>query len=277
MAITEDYFSNSKGERFRFRENIPDNFIASILCVHGYAEHIGRYLEIERFFVERGFSFHIMENRGHGKSVGQRGHIDKFDIFIEDLHVFRQMIDAKIGNKILFGLGHSNGSLILARYAIKYGDGIKGVVLSGLPIRSSAKINPIKFNTGIFLASFMPKLTLPSTELDPQTLCHDKKIVEDYIADPLVHKVMSLGFVKEFFGSMRNLLDRAPEFKIPVLFQHGGDDRACDPTAAREFYEKISSTDKQIIVYDGLYHEIFNEPQKADILTTSAKWMESRI
>jgi lysophospholipase len=275
--IREDYFTNPAGEIFRFRENIPDNAKATILCVHGYAEHIGRYKHVEQFFTDNGFSFHIMENRGHGMSVGKRGHIDEFDEFIEDLNVFRRMVDAGLGGRPLFGLGHSNGSLILARYSLKYGVGIRGLVLSGIPIRTSAKINPIKLKTGMFLANFFPKLTLPSKELDPQTICHDRKIVEDYIADPLVHKVMSIGFAKQFFWAMQDLFDRAGEFKTPVLFQHGGDDRACDPAAAREFHDKIASADKRIIIYDGLYHEIYNEPQKQEILGTALKWMEDRL
>jgi acylglycerol lipase len=273
----EDYFQNPAGERFRFRENIPENPKASIIAVHGLAEHFGRYLHIEDFFARRGFSFHIMENRGHGKSVGKHIHIDRYDQFIEDLNVFREKVAAENSGRPLFGLAHSNGSLILARYALKYGAGLKGVVLSGLPIRFGSKVNPIKFKAGMFLAGIVPKLTLPNTDLDPHTICHDKKVVADYIADPLVYKVISVGFAKQFFWAMGDLLERAPEFKVPVLMQHGGDDHACSPAAAREFYENISSADKEFILYDGLYHEIYNEPPKLEILGTAAEWLEKRI
>ncbi|MFA6449844.1 MAG: lysophospholipase [bacterium] len=275
--IREDYFENPAGERFHFRENIPDNPKAAIIAVHGLAEHFGRYIHIEEFFASRGFSFHIMENRGHGKSVGRRIHIDRYDQFVEDLNVFRELVAARLNGIPLLGLSHSNGSLILARYALKHGDGLKGVVLSGIPISFGSKVNPIKFKAGMFLAGIVPKLTLPNTDLDPQTLCHDKKVVEDYIADPMVYKVISVGFAKQFFWAMGDLLARAPEFKIPALFQHGGDDRACSPASAREFFEKISSSDKEFILYEGLYHEIYNEPQKLEILETAANWMEKRI
>jgi acylglycerol lipase len=275
--IREDYFENPAGERFRYRENIPDKPKAAIIGVHGLAEHLGRYTEIEEFFANRGFSFHMMENRGHGLSVGKRGHIDAYDQFLDDLHIFRGMVEANLNGRPLFGLSHSNGSLILARYALAHGDGLRGVVLSGIPIRFASKINPVKFKTGMFLAKFFPKLTLPNTDLDPQYICHDKKVVEDYIADPLVFKIISLGFAKQMFWAMQDLLDRSPQFDTPVLFQHGGDDRACDPAAAREFYEKSSSSDKQFVLYDGLFHEIYNEPPKAEILDTAASWMEKRI
>jgi len=273
----ESYFENAAGEKFRFVEIVPENPFAAILAVHGYAEHIGRYEHIASFFSERGFSFYMMENRGHGMSVGKRGHIDKFDIFLDDLHFFRKIVERKINGLPLFGLAHSNGSLILARYSLKYGHGFKGLVLSGIPIRSAAKINPIKFKAGMLLAAIVPKLTLPSTELDPQTICHDKKVVDDYIKDPLVHKVISVRFAREFFWAMEDLNARAKEFTAPVLFQHGSDDRACDPDAAREFYENIASQDKEFIMYEALYHEVYNEPPKHDILTTAADWMKKRM
>lgn len=274
--IKEDFLANSAGEQFRYRENIPDGAKAAIIGVHGFAEHIGRYFHIEEFFTGRGFSFHIMENRGHGKSVGKRGHIARYDQYVDDLHVFRKMADADSGGKPLFMLAHSNGSLISARYVLKYGDGVRGLVLSGIPIRPGFKVNPVKLKVGLLLARIAPGLTLPG-ELNPDDICRDRKVVEDYVNDPLVFKVNSVGFAREFFGAMRDLLNRAPEFNLPVLFQHGGDDRLCAPDAAREFYEKISSQDKQFIMYEGLYHEIYNEFEKQQILETAAGWIEKRL
>ncbi len=273
----ESYFQNRGGEKFRFLESAPDNPKAAVLAVHGYAEHIGRYSHMASFFNERGFSFFMMENRGHGMSVGKRGHIDKFDIYLEDLHFFRGIVESKINGLPLFGLAHSNGSLILARYSLENGMGFKGLVLSGIPIRSAAKINPVKFKIGMLLAAVVPRLTIPSTELDPQTICHDPKVVDDYIKDPLVHKVISVGFAREFFRAMEDLNARAKEFTAPVLFQHGGDDRACAPDAARRFFEAVSSQDKDFIMYEALYHEVYNEPPKRDILVTAAEWMEKRM
>jgi len=275
--INESYFQNSAGEKFRYMEKAAAAPKAVILGVHGYAEHIGRYAgHISEFFVQRGFSFFMMENRGHGKSVGRKGHIDRFDQFIDDLHVFRKMVDKRAGGLPVFMLAHSNGSLISARYVLAHGDGIRGLVLSGIPIRTAAKVNPVKLKVGMLLAGVVPKFSMP-TELDPYTLCHDKEIVDDYVADPLVHKIMSVGFAKGFLDAMADLLARAGEFRSPVLFQHGGDDRACDPPSAREFYSKIASTDKQFVMYDTLWHEIYNEPGNEGILKTGAEWMEKRI
>ncbi len=274
-VINESYFISNTGDRFRFRENIPDNPRGAVIAVHGLAEHIGRYAHVEQFLVDNRYSFHMMENRGHGKSVGKRGHIDRFDQFTEDLHFFRGMVQKKIGSLPLFMLGHSNGSLISARYALTYGSGIRGFVLSGLPIRFAAEVSPLKKKIGLFLSRFIPKLTIKS-ELNPWDICHDVKVVEDYIADPLVFKIMSIGFANQIFWAMDDLSARAGEFNSPVLFQHGGDDRICCPTAAREFYEKAASTDKEFILYEGLYHEIYNEPEKDAILETALRWIEKR-
>ncbi|HOO56601.1 MAG TPA: lysophospholipase [bacterium] len=270
-----EYFRNSKSERFRYRENIPENSKAAVLCVHGFAEHFGRYSHIEEKLVGSGYSFHMMDNRGHGKSVGKRGHIGRYDDYIDDLHLFRKMVQEKNGNKKLFVLGHSNGSLISARYALKYGDGISGLVLSGIPIRQGFEVNPLKLKLGLALAKVVPGLTVPG-EIPPEDICRDKKVVQDYINDPLVFKVNSVGFAREFFWAMEDLLSRAAEFKHPVLFLHGGSDKLCSPPAAKEFYEKISSDDKEFILYDGLYHEVFNEFEKEDIIAGAIQWLNKR-
>ena len=250
--MEEGYFTNSAGERFYYVQGGPEKPKAVILAVHGYAEHTGRYRHVMDFMNSRGFSFYMMENRGHGRSPGKRGHIDRYDQFTDDLHEFRIMPEkaAREHGVPLFLLGHSNGSLISARYALAHGDGIRGLVLSGIPIRAAVKVNPVKLKLGFFLAGIAPKLTLPS-EIDPYTLCHDEKVTD--------------------------LLSRAGEFSHPVLFQHGGDDRACDPPSAVEFYEKIASGDKRMQMYEGLWHEIFNEPEKEKILDTAASWIEERI
>lgn len=274
--INEGYLENASGEKFRIRENIPDGAVAAVICVHGYAEHIGRYLHVEDFLVSNGISFHMMENRGHGMSVGRKGHIDRYDQFIDDLHLFRKKVQENICGLPLFIVAHSNGSLISARYVLTHADGIKGMVLSGIPIRTSVKVNPLKLKTGIFLSNYFPTLSLP-TELDPHTLCHDKDVVAEYIKDPLVHKIMSIGFAREFFNAMDNTLKRASAFKTPVLFLHGGDDRACSPEAAREFYEKIISSDKKLLMYENAWHELFNEPDKDSTLETTTRWILERV
>lgn len=270
------YFDNPAGEKFRFREDVPEHPVAAVIGVHGVAEHMGRYDHVAAHFAGRGISFHMMENRGHGESIGKRGHIDSYGDFIEDLHLFRRDVQGRIGDRPLFMLGHSNGALISATYALKYGDGIRGLVLSGLPIRTGVKVNPLKLKLGMILGGIVPKLTLPS-ELDPHDICSDKKVVENYINDPLVFRVMSVGFAKEFFNAMAGLLERAPGFRHPVLFLHGSEDRPCDPAAAREFHDKISSDDKEFILYEGLYHEVFNEAGKEKILETASQWVLDRV
>jgi len=274
----EGFFSNDAGEKFFFVENVPEDRKAAVLAVHGYAEHTGRYGHVSDYLASRGFSFHMMENRGHGRSAGRKGHIERYDDFLDDLDVFRKMVErsADEAGVPLFMLGHSNGSLISARYVLSRGRGVRGLVLSGIPIRTAVKVNPLKLKVGFFLAGIAPRLTLP-TELDPYTLCHDAEVTREYVEDPLVHKVMSVGFAKEFFGAMEDLLGRAADFTHPVLFLHGSDDRACDAAAAVEFHDRISSQDREIIVYEDLWHEVFNEPEKEKILDTAVRWMEDRL
>ncbi|HOC93100.1 MAG TPA: lysophospholipase [bacterium] len=273
----EDYFENKGGGRFRYVEHEVEGARAVVMGTHGFAEHIGRYDHVGAFFNSRGMSFYMMDNRGHGKSPGARGHIDSYDQYVDDLHGFRTLVvEEKLRGAPLFLLGHSNGSLITARYCLKHAAGVRGVVLSGILARMAMKVNPLKLKTGMLLSKIVPKLAIPG-EISPSDVCRDKEVVREYENDPLVFKVNTLGFAAQLIWAMEDLNKRAGEFKPPVLFQHGGDDRLCSPEGARAFHDNIASTDKQFILYPGLYHEIYNEFEKDEILAAAADWIDKRL
>ncbi len=275
IDITDDFYTNDRGERFRYRQAVPDGYRASVLCVHGLAEHLERYSHVESLFAANGYSFHMIDNRAHGKSVGKRGHVERYDDFVEDVDWFRRNIVEKVSaGKPLFLMGHSNGSLISARYVLKYSEGLKGVVLSGIPIK--AAVSPMKKKLGMMMAGVIPNMSIPAG-LDAKLVCRDPKVVEAYVNDPMVYTTVTVRFGREFFVAMDDLSARAADFRLPALFLHGGADGICDPVAAKDFYERVSSKDKQFVMFDGMYHEIFNDQEKELPLGAALKWIGERL
>jgi alpha-beta hydrolase superfamily lysophospholipase len=113
--------------------------------------------------------------------------------------------------------------------------------------------------------------------LDASRISHDSAVVEKYMNDPLVNKgKLSARLLVEMFGAMGECTNRAAEINLPILIMHGGGDVMTAPAGSKLLYETISSTDKTLKIYDGLYHEIFNEPEQKDIYAELIDWLDQR-
>lgn len=248
---------------------------ALVVGVHGYAEHGRRYDEIEDLLVGNGFAFRMMDNRGHGYSQGRRGHINRFDEFVEDLHAFVADLRERNPGQRVFLLGHSNGSLISIRYALKYQDELAGLVLSGAALRAAVPVPKIELMLMPVISKYLPAMMF-NAHLDPAGLSHDPEVVRKYADDPMIYRVISGRFAAEMFGAMADSLKRASEIRIPTLMMHGAEDPACDPAAAKEFFERLGAADKTLHVYPGMFHEVFNEVGKERVLADMTSWMNQR-
>jgi alpha-beta hydrolase superfamily lysophospholipase len=125
------------------------------------------------------------------------------------------------------------------------------------------------------LGTLFPKVTMPSG-LKPGDLSHDQAVVQAYINDPLVHDRASLGFGKSMLKTNRWTLDHAAEFSLPLLLIHGKEDKIAFPSSSTEFAAPLK--DKcTLMLWDGLYHEVHNEPEKAEVLNAMTIWMDARL
>lgn len=275
MLSMTGYFEGEDGTKFYYRQRLPDGKTRAVVVgVHGYAEHGGRYDEVANLLASRGYAFYIMDNRAHGYSEGRRAHIDRYDQFVEDLRGFVSYLKPRIDGRKVFMLGHSNGSLIAIRYALRWQDELAGLVLSGAALRSAVPVPGIKLMMMPVMAKLMPT-KLFNAGLDPNGLSHDKEVVQRYVDDPLVYRVISARFAFELFRAMADTLGRAAEMRAPTLMLHGEKDPACDPAAAKEFFEKMASVDKTLHVYPGMFHEVFNEIGKEKVYADMTAWVEA--
>jgi alpha-beta hydrolase superfamily lysophospholipase len=149
-------------------------------------------------------------------------------------------------------------------------------VLSGPAIKTD--IEPPAFQLWLIgvLSRLLPRLG--ALQLDANGVSRDPAVVEDYVNDPLVnHGKMSARKVAELFRAMSHIQANAAAITLPMLILHGGDDAMTAPAGSQFLHDEISSSDKQLIIYPGLYHEIFNEPEREQVFQDLLQWLDARI
>ena len=249
---------------------------AILLLVHGAGEHSGRYLHVAEFFVRQGFAVSALDHRGHGHSDGKPGHIDVFDDYLVDLAVFHNEVVRQSPGVPIFLLGHSLGGLIACNYLLQQQDRFVGCILSGALIKSDLQPGWVQMGVIRLLALLAPRLGL--MQLDASGVSRDPEEVKKYVEDPLVlHGKASARMVRELFAGMATLQADAAGIRLPMLMLHGDADVLTSPDGSRYLHQHISSTDKTLIIYPGLYHEILNEPEGQDVLDQILSWCEARL
>ncbi|MFX1296813.1 MAG: alpha/beta hydrolase [Promethearchaeota archaeon] len=275
MKHFEDNFIGVDDVNIYYQVWRPDeNPKAVVQIIHGYAEHSGRYLNVVNELIPRGYVLYANDHRGHGKSEGIQLYVKKFENFIEDEKIFLDLINRNEHNLPHFILGHSMGSTIAELLIVKYPENIKGLVISGVATQIKS-IRGVKKALVKFLASIKPKMRV-TLDLAPG-LSHDLEVVEAYRKDPLVYKSATVKIGVEFAKAVAKAKKLLGQIKIPVLLQSGSEDP--EMLGAEKFDELLTTIDKTVKIYEGLYHEVYNEVEedRKVVLKDLGDWLDNHI
>lgn len=277
MQTAQGEFRGARGMSTYFQTWQPDSAARALVIVaHGAAEHSGRYEGLAHFLTDRGFAVAALDHAGHGRSEGTPGFVESFDDFVETLHFFRTELQGIADGAPRFLLGHSMGGLIAAKYLLKYQDGLAGCVLSGPAIATDVQPGFFQLLMVRLLSFVAPRAG--ALQLDAEGVSRDPAEVAKYRADPMVYTgELSARLVAEIFRSMNTVQQRAAEIHLPMLIMHGSDDVLTAPSGSKYLHEHIASEDKVLKIYPGLYHEIFNEPEKEAVMEELAQWLDQHL
>jgi alpha-beta hydrolase superfamily lysophospholipase len=279
MKKFESNWTSSDRVMFYVRGWEPDEKPeAAIGLVHGLGEHTGRYEHVAKVLTDAGYAMVGFDLRGHGRTGGARGHFPSLDAVLQDIHRLFQTISEKYPNLPQFLYGHSLGGLLSLSYAIQYGSKLGGAIITGAGLRSPLVEQKGKVAMAKILGSLAPTVTIPSG-LEVAGISRDPDVVQKYINDPLVHDKASMGLGKAGLIAIDMCFARAREFAPPLLIMHGKADRITYPIGSEEFAKMVSekNNDVTLKLWDGLYHEIHNEPEKAEVFKFMTGWLGKHL
>lgn len=265
----EEKIRSFDGTELYLKRDIPDAPKAVAVIVHGLCEHQGRYDHLTERFCADGIAVYRFDHRGHGRSEGKRVYYSDFNEIVDDVHVVTELAKREQPGLPLFVVGHSMGGYAATLFATKYPGEAAGIILSGALTR---------YNTPC--AGPLP-VDAPADSYVPNALgsgvCSDPAVVEAYGRDPYVEKEISIGLLNSIWGGIQWLKANAACFTDPVIMLHGACDGLVSEKDSRELFGDIASSDKTLKIYAHLFHEIFNEPCKDEILDEVLAWIKKRI
>jgi alpha-beta hydrolase superfamily lysophospholipase len=251
---------------------------ALINLVHGFGEYSERYNHWAMRFVEKGFAVHAIDNRGHGKSDGKRGHVDKHEEFLNDIDVLIKESKKLFPELPQFIYGHSMGGNIVSNYILKRENIFKGAILSSPWLKLSFTPSTLTIFFARILQKVYPKFTQKS-KLDVKGISHDPQVIDAYIKDPLIHEKISAKMFFEIYTAGLWAIANSEKLTLPVLIQHGTGDNITSYKASKDFFENAKSHDRDIIYkeWPKLYHELHNELNKDEIFEFVYNWIDKKL
>ena len=243
----------------------------ALAVVHGLGEHAGRYERFADGMARHGMGTYALDLRGHGNSPGQRGHVDSWTQWTDDVEAFVSHIDSIAGAEVV-PVGHSFGgvallSTVLAGKLPK----TRRFVVSSPALKLKLEVAGWKLTFGPIASKIVPRLAL-ANEIDPKTVSRIPEVVEAYKNDPLVHNKISTRMGAEWQDATRDILSRAGQIKIPFLILAGTDDALIDPAGSRELHEQAKST-SDLRMLEGRFHEPFNDIGSDEVFQLIADWL----
>src|SRR5262249_14748641 len=140
----------------------------------------------------------------------------------------------------------------------------------------AVRIPRLKLAVGRASGLIVPRMRL-ANEINPGHLSRDPEGGRAYAEDLLVRRVVSARWFSEATRAMRSMPEEVPRIQVPVLMLHGTEDKVASVDATRDVFDRIGSRDKELKLYPGLYHELFNEPEKQDIFQTVGGWLSGHL
>ena len=276
MKHTTGAIMTRDGARLFTQAWLPDGAPRGLVfLVHGLAEHSGRYAHVGAFLAERGYAVHAEDLRGHGQSEGLRGYIESTDVFLADLDAYFQQVRAANPGLKTFIVGHSMGAVLALIFARQHQAELAGIVTSGAPILAGEAVPGYLRLIARVLSRIAP--TIPVQALEAGTVSRDPAVCQAYDSDPLNYRgKIRARLGAEVLAMGDRALAAARGLTLPALVMHGGADTLSDPGGLALLDKAIPAGDKTVRRWDGLCHEIFNEPEQAEVLGFVADWLDAR-
>jgi alpha-beta hydrolase superfamily lysophospholipase len=252
---------------------------ATVLFVHGYGDHCGRYPYASAHFTGRGFEWVTFDYRGHGQAAGTRGHCYHFEEYLGDFDAALALAAQRAGARPLFVVAASHGALVATRYfldPVSKPPPVSGLVMTSPFFAIKMKVSGIKRGLGKTMSRIAPRLSMPSG-IRSEDLSRDPVVVEAHRKDRWVHPVATTRWFTESQAAQAYCRANAARLALPLLMLAAGDDRLVDPAAGRAVFDAVTNADKQYVLYPEYFHEIFNDVGREQVFADLEAWLAPRL
>jgi alpha-beta hydrolase superfamily lysophospholipase len=259
-----------------WRSWLPDGEPRAVVVIaHGAGEHIGRYTHVAERLVAERYAVYGLDHRGHGRSEGPRALVDRVANAVADMDQLVVMAAGEHPGLKLYLLGHSMGGCLSLRYAMEHQNRLAGLVLSG-PLAAVDAAPAAVRRVARVLSAVVPGL--PVFAVDPGLVSRDPDVVRAYETDPLVHHgKLPVRTVAELAAAVESFRDGVGAITLPTLIMYGTGDRLAPPAGSEMLSERIGAADKTVVPYEGLYHEILNEPEQDRVMDDMSAWLNKHV
>ena len=252
-----------------------------VVIVHGLGEHVGRYVHVAGELNAAGWSVIGFDQRGHGRSDGPRGRLAAGDDLLADLACVIDAVRPEVQGPLVL-LGHSLGGLVTARFVAEglepqpraWQRDVDALVLSSPAL--DVGMGPAQKALLAVLGPLTPDLAV-ANGLDPAWLSRDPAVVAAYVSDPLVHDRIAPRLARFLVDGGAFVRARAAQWRVPTLLLFAGRDRCVVPSGSRAFAAAAPPDIVTAREFEPLLHEIFNEPEQAEVFAALRSWLASRL
>ena len=274
---TERNFDGVGGVRIVYDVWTPDTPPRAVVVLsHGLGEYARRYDHVAQRFGDAGLVTYALDHRGHGRSGGKRMLVRHISEYTADFDTLVRIATREHHGLKCVVLGHSMGGGIVFAYGVERPDNYDMMVLSAPAVAAQELVSPLMIVAAKVLGALVPGL--PVQELDVAAISRDPAVVQAYNDDPLVyHGKVPAGVGRALLEVGETMPQRAPALTAPLLVVHGSDDRLIPVDGSRRLVECVGSTDVELKVYPRLYHEVFNEPERDQVLGDVVAWILKRL
>ncbi|MCH2101825.1 MAG: lysophospholipase [Planctomycetes bacterium] len=265
-----DHLSSRDGTELAWHHwSTPNPLRGSVLLVHGVGEHLQRYRHVAEALTHSGFEVGGVDLRGHGLSSGKRGHILRWQNYVDDIHAAAERLPDP-----LFVTAHSMGALVTLDF-LREDTRTKAAVLSG-PLLGVAVEAP-RWKTGLagLLSRIAPSLQL-ANEIDPAEVCRNIDVQRRYQEDPLNSNRVTPRWYTEMRAAIERVRTYANEYQLPLQVHAGSEDKIVSIDALQSFLECWGGVHELKIWPDGK-HEVFNETFCDQVLHSAISWIQAQV
>lgn len=275
-AIKEFHWQSAQNVRIYAAEWPVDKARAVVGLIHGLGEHCRRYDHWGRLFQNEGIAMVAYDRQGYGRSEGRKGHSNNWDYYLDTIGRLAIECETRYPDRPVYLYGHSLGGGLLLQYLLKRHPNINGAIISAPYIRLAFPAPAAKVMMGKMMRKVWPSLTLP-TGLNLNHLSRSPEIGPAYAADPYTHSYLSAKTGIDMLETADWLDNYNNKIDLPLLIMHGTDDQITSPQGSRDFFDRISGDDIHYKSWDGLYHELHNEPERQAVFNDVLSWLNTRI